>query len=262
MKIVAINGSHRGKNGYTQFLINKLFAGAEKAGAVCETIVLAEHKIERCTGCRICHKNDHYLKCIYQDKDDVTSLFDQMRSADILIFATPIYIFSMTGLMKIFLDRITSTADSCILTISDAGLFFHHIDKTLISKPFVLLTCQDNLEDATSNSVISYFKTYSKFVDAPLIGVIRRKSGSLTGHGRDSEKGKKYPVVKEIYQAIEQTGAELARNRKISAATLKTANKNIVQMPSFIEFILSFDFVRRNKTIMHKIFQQVQKNRF
>jgi hypothetical protein len=33
MKLVAINGSHTGKRGYTHFLIEKLFEGAKKEGA-------------------------------------------------------------------------------------------------------------------------------------------------------------------------------------------------------------------------------------
>ena len=55
MKIVAIDGSHCGNNGYTQFLIDKLLEGADKAGAQCETLVLTEHNINRCLGCRVCH---------------------------------------------------------------------------------------------------------------------------------------------------------------------------------------------------------------
>ena len=42
MKIIAINGSHRGTMGYTHFLIEKLFEGAKKEGAECEEITLAK----------------------------------------------------------------------------------------------------------------------------------------------------------------------------------------------------------------------------
>ena len=75
MKIVAINSSHRGDKGYTHFLIAKLFDGAKNAGAECETIVLAHHTINTCLGCRVCHKSNHYLKCIYDEKDDVKEIF-------------------------------------------------------------------------------------------------------------------------------------------------------------------------------------------
>ena len=256
MKIVAINGSHRGKKGYTQFLIDKLFEGAGNAGAQCETIVLAEHKINRCQGCRICQAQNNYLKCIYDGKDDVADLFDIMRSADILIYATPIYIFNMTGLMKTFLDRITSTADSSITTLSDSGLFFHHIDKKLNSKPFVLLTCQDNFEFETSKNVVSYFQTFSKFFDAPLIGILVRKSGSLIGHGKNKQKEMNYPKIILAHKAFIQAGEELAKNRKISNKTQKITNQNIINMPKIIEYILKLKFIRKNRMIMGKIFRQ------
>jgi multimeric flavodoxin WrbA len=256
MRIVAINGSHRGKNGYTQFLIDKLFEGAGNAGAQCETIVLADYKINRCKGCRICHTQKSYLKCIYDGKDDVAALFDIMRSADILIYATPIYIFNMTGLMKTFLDRVTSTADSSITTLSDSGLFFHHFDKKLNSKPFVLLTCQDNFESETSKNVVSYFKTFSNFFDAPLLGILVRKSGSLTGHGKDRQKEINYPKIMSAHQAYIQAGEELVKKGKISAKTQRIANQNIIPMPTIVEYILKLKFIRKNKMIMKKIFQQ------
>lgn len=259
-KLLAINGSHQGKNGYTQFLIDKLFAGARRAEAECETIVLDNYKINDCLGCRVCHKPNHYLKCVYEEKDDVKLIFDKMREADILIYATPIYIFSMTGLMKKFLDRITSTADSSIMTTSDSGLFFHHIDRKLVSKPFVLLTTQDNLEDETSANVISYFKTYSSFLDAPMVGVIRRKSGGLVGHGKDKGKENQYPKIKSVYDAVEKAGFELIQNGKISAKTQKVAGQGIVKMPVFVAFLLRFGIVRKNHFIMSKILEQAKLN--
>jgi|GEM_PF-424492 len=256
MKIVAINGSHRGKNGYTQFLINKLFEGALRAGAKCETIVLAQHDINRCLGCRVCHTQKSYLKCVYDGKDDVSKLFDIMRAADMLVYATPIYIFTMSGLMKTFLDRITSTGDSSILALSKAGLFFHHIDKQLASKPFVLLTCQDNFEHETFKNVVSYFTTFSKFLDAPLVGVLVRTSSSLVGHDMAPERESQYPKIRNVYEAFVQAGEELVSRGAVSKATEKRANQLVIDIPKPIRFLLKFNWIRKNRRIMNKIFKK------
>ncbi len=258
MKIVAINGSHRGKKGYTQFLLNLIAEGAIAKGASFETIILADYKINPCKACRACHTEKHYLKCVYDD--DVEEIFNVMKEADILIYATPIYIFNMTGLMKTFLDRITSTADSSIHTISEKGLFFHHINKELVSKPFLLVTCQDNIEDATFKSVLFYFNTFSKFLDAPIIGSINRKLGKLSGHGKDKEKEKQFPTIVKIHKMIIQAGSELAEYGSISKSTLKETNRNIITMPFVVEKLLKFDFIRNNKKIMGAIFKQAQAN--
>lgn len=38
-------------------------------------------------------------------QDDVGGILEEMRSADVLAFATPVYFYGMCGTMKIFLDR-------------------------------------------------------------------------------------------------------------------------------------------------------------
>lgn len=260
MKILAINGSHRGEKGYTQILINKFFAGAKQLHAECDVIVLKNFKVNQCLGCLVCHKQEHYLKCVYDEKDDVKKIFDKMRDADTLVFATPIYIFNMTGLMKIFLDRITSTADSSIMTTSNSGLFFHHIEKELISKPFVLITTQDNIEDETSKNVESYFKTFSNFLDAPFVGYIKRKSGSLIGYGKDSEKEKQYPIITQVNGSIEKAGYEFVKYGKIKKRTEKQCNRQIIPIPWFIEFLLKLSLLRNNKVFMSKLLKKVRKN--
>ncbi len=260
MKIVAINGSHRGERGYTQFLIDKVFLGAQRAGAQCETIVLAHHSIRKCSGCRICQTQKSYLKCVYHEKDDVHKIFEIMRSADMLIYATPIYIFTMTGLMKTFLDRITSTADSTILALSNSGLFFHHIDSQLLSKPFVLLTCQDNFESEASKNVVSYFQTFSKFLDAPLVGVLRRTSGGLVGHGKNKEKEAMYPKIQFVYDSFITAGEELVNRKKVTSKTQEKTNQIIINIPKPIAYILKCNFIRKNKKIMDMIFQKANKN--
>ena len=146
MKIIAINGSHPGIRGYTHFLIKKLFKGAKNAGADCEEITLAKLKMNICKSCGICNTEKHLLKCIYEKKDDVAMIFNKMREADIIIYATPIYVFNMSGLIKVFIDRINATDNSKEFKLSESGLFFHHISKDIYSKPFVTLICHDNFE--------------------------------------------------------------------------------------------------------------------
>ena len=233
MKILAINGSHTGKRGYTHFLIEKIFNGALDAGADCEEITLAKLNINICKGCGVCNNKKHLMKCIYQEKDDVAMIFDKMRQADIIIYATPIYVFNMSGLMKVFLDRINATGDSGDFKLSNSGLFFHHISKDIYSKPFVTLICHDNFENETSKSVVTYFKTFSKFMDAPQVGTIIRRSGKITGHGKSPDKEKQYPKILESYKALELAGKELAAKGNIKKKTQKTASQDIINVPFF-----------------------------
>lgn len=233
MKILALNASHRGDKGHTHFLINKLFQGATAAGAECEAIVLAKLKINRCLACGQCHTNEHLLQCVSDDKDDVRAVFQKMASADILIYATPIYVFGMSGLLKTFIDRMNATGNSLDLRISDKGLMFHHIDRAICSKPFVVLVCCDNLETETPKNVLSYFRTFSRFMDAPQVGVLVRNGGRLSGHGSDPARQKRFPKIIKAYAALEQAGRELAGEGRIRCRTQRWANQEIVPVPFF-----------------------------
>jgi multimeric flavodoxin WrbA len=253
MKILAINSSHRGEKGFTKFLTSKLFEGAIKAGAECSEIILAKTKINRCIGCQICHSEEHFLKCIYENKDDVALIMEKMKWADIIIFATPIYIFTMSGLMKIFLDRINSTGNSNEFKVTQSGLFFHHINKEICSKPFaVLITC-DNLEDETPKNVISYFKTYSKFTDAPIVGMLIRKSGKMMDFEKGDNRERQFPKIPDIYNAFYEAGKELALNGKISHSVQKRASQNILDIP-FIDYLIK---LRPFKKVMVKKAQEI-----
>ena len=233
MKIAAINGSHRGKRGYTHYLINKLFNGAINSGADCEELILSNLRINMCCACQVCATEKHFLKCIYDQKDDVSMVFEKMRQADIIIYATPIYVMNMSGLMKIFLDRIYSTGDCSDYRLSKSGLIFHHISKEIYSKPFVTLICCDNFENETTKSVVTYFRTFSRFMDAPQAGTIIRRSGKLTGYGKIPEREKQFPKIFESYRALENAGKELVEFGKISRKTQKKASQDILPIPFF-----------------------------
>ena len=254
MRILAINASHRGNQGHTSFLIDKLFQGAREARAECEVVTLARVKINRCLACDQCETVEHHLHCVYDDKDDVRAIFHKMAQADLIIYATPIYIFGMSGLLKTFLERLHATADSLQMQLSNSGLVFHHIDHAICSKPFVTLVCCDNVETETPKNVLAYFRTFSRFMDAPQVGELVRNGGRLSGYGHNPEREKMFPKMRGVYAAYEQAGQELATESRIRRATQRCANQEIVPVPLF-SLLKRLPF----KPLKRKFVEQAQK---
>jgi putative sterol carrier protein/putative NADPH-quinone reductase len=103
-KIVVFDGGPRNtKFSKTTFMVNHFCRGARSAGAEVEYVKLKDMEINSCTGCFTCWTKTPG-ECIF--KDDMTDLRLKYRKADLIVFASPLYIFSVTGIMKNFLDRI------------------------------------------------------------------------------------------------------------------------------------------------------------
>lgn len=233
MKILAINASYRGDTGHSQILIDHLFMGARAAGADCEVVTLAKQKINRCLACGKCHSAERYLECVNAEKDDVADIFAKIAAADLVVYATPVYVFGISGLLKTFLDRFYSTSDVSQLRVNRSRLFFHHVDEKVCSKPFVSLIICDNLDPEMPKNASEYFRIFARFMDAPHVGELIRSGGRLFGYGHDPQAAKRFPKIRIVYAAYEQAGRELALNGYIAAATCRQANQEIIPVPFF-----------------------------
>lgn len=238
MKILAINGSHRGRQGCTQLLLDKMAEGAVALGAEFETVVLAEKKINTCIACGVCGKVKTMGHCIYELEDDVKSIFDLMRAAEIVIYGSPVYVFGVTGRLKTFMDRFNCTGTGTGLVLSEKGLIFHHADKAVIGKPLVILTLCANIEPETVKNTLAYFSTFASFTDAPVVGTLVRKMSMLLEEEKDS------PRVQEVLNAYVQAGAELARQGRISSSTERKANQSLLKVP-FLDFFMQFKMFKQ-----------------
>lgn len=105
MKVIAINGSPR-KNKNTATLLTKALEGAATRGAQTELINLYDQNYKGCISCFACKlKNGQsYGKCAL--KDDLSPIFEKISNADAIIFGSPIYLHSVTGAMRSFLERL------------------------------------------------------------------------------------------------------------------------------------------------------------
>jgi multimeric flavodoxin WrbA len=74
--------------------------GAIEAKHQVEKVVLAEKKINYCTGCYACKKNGRCAQ-----KDDMAQILDSMVAADVIVMATPVYFYAMCAQMKTVIDR-------------------------------------------------------------------------------------------------------------------------------------------------------------
>lgn len=98
-KVLVLSTSPR-IGGNSETLADAFIKGAEEAGHEVKKICLYDKRIEFCRGCLACQTTG---KCILHD--DAEKIVAQMKAADVLVFATPIYFYEMSGQMKTLLDR-------------------------------------------------------------------------------------------------------------------------------------------------------------
>ena len=99
MKILGILGSSR-KNGNTEILLDLALEEAEKNGLDICKMPLRGKSIAPCNGCEKCVKTG---KCVI--KDDMEGIYKSLLEADGIIWATPVYFWSMTGPTKTVMER-------------------------------------------------------------------------------------------------------------------------------------------------------------
>lgn len=100
MKNVLIISASPRKHGNSDILCDRFAQGADESGHSVEKIFLAEKNIGYCRGCGACNSTH---KCV--QKDDMADILAKMVNADVIVFATPVYFYTMDGQMKTFIDR-------------------------------------------------------------------------------------------------------------------------------------------------------------
>ena len=98
-KVLIISSSPR-KGGNSETLAAAFAKGVQAAGNQVETVYLREKQVGFCKGCLACLKLGH---CVIQD--DAVEIAAKMHDADVLVFATPVYYYSVCGQLKTMLDR-------------------------------------------------------------------------------------------------------------------------------------------------------------
>ena len=101
-KVLIISASIRpGSN--SEALAHEFEKGAKEAGNAVEFVSLKDKNIAFCRGCFACQK---LHKCVISD--DANAIADKICESDVIVWATPIYYYEMSGQMKTMIDRANS----------------------------------------------------------------------------------------------------------------------------------------------------------
>jgi multimeric flavodoxin WrbA len=103
MKNVLIISASPAKDGNTDLLSAEFKRGAEEAGHKVEQVFLRQKKIGFCRACNYCKRPETAGVCAF--KDDMAELMEQLRAADVIVLATPVYYYNVNAQMKTFIDR-------------------------------------------------------------------------------------------------------------------------------------------------------------
>ena len=101
MKKVLIISSSPRKNSNSEALCKAFAEGAKESGHEVELVSLRDKTINFCRGCFACQKTQ---KCVIND--DAIEICQKALEANVLVFATPIYYYEMSGQLKTMLDRL------------------------------------------------------------------------------------------------------------------------------------------------------------
>jgi multimeric flavodoxin WrbA len=150
MKIVAVLGSPR-ENANSSTIANRFSTAAEKLGAEVKTFVLNNLEYRGCQGCMACKTKID--KCVVED--DLTEVLEAVREADVLVLASPVYYWDVSGQLKCFLDRTFS------YLVPD---FITNPVKSRLSpgKKLVMILSQNNPDEGSFANIFPKFDYFFK----------------------------------------------------------------------------------------------------
>ena len=96
-----------------------------EAGADTTLVHLAALELRPCLGCYTCWVATPG-ECVHRDRDGMASIMSAWREADVVVFGTPLHHFSMSALMKTFLDRLLPELEPWLIADPEAPEWTTH----------------------------------------------------------------------------------------------------------------------------------------
>ena len=213
-KAVAISGSVRMEKSNTAKILTPFLEGMKEAGASVELFYAKHLNVKPCTGELYCWSKKPGQCYI---NDSMQSLYPKLRDADILVFATPVYI-PLPGEMQNIINRLVALIDPA-LQRKDGRTRARLRADVKISK-IALVSTSGWWEMGNFGTVLRIVKEFAEDANVEFAGAVLRPHASFMA--RNKEKAEK------ILEAARQAGYQLVKEGRMSKDILKTISQPLV----------------------------------
>ncbi|MDD5529731.1 MAG: flavodoxin family protein [bacterium] len=225
MKITVFNGSPRAEKGNTHIMVEEFLSGAKEAGAETENIFLVKNNIKHCLGCYNCWIQTPG-ECII--KDDMKELLSKFIETDIVVFATPLYVDNVSGIMKNFMDRLIPVLDPYFK--KDENGECRHTNRYNKSPKIVVISNSGFPEQSHFQVLQLLFRRIAKNMQSEVIGEIYRGGGPILGN----KMLLLTPFIHNYKKCLHKAGKEIVENLKLSDETIQKLEKPIIPDEQYI----------------------------
>jgi multimeric flavodoxin WrbA len=218
MKVIAINGSPRMEKGHTALILTPFIQGMMDAGSEAELFYTGRLKVKPCTcGEMYCWYKKAGECCI---KDDMQLLYPQLREADILILATPVYI-PLPGEMQNFINRLCPLIEPFLENYRGRTRARFH--KQVKIQKIVLVSTGGWWEKANFETVVRITEELAKVASVEFAGAVLRPHAFLI-----KKKGKLTKDGETVLNGVKRAGYELIKEGKMNKETLEAISRTLI----------------------------------
>ena len=225
MNVLAFNCSPRMGKSNTSLILDPFLGGMREAGAEVELFNAKKLKIKPCQGCFKCWEKTPGI-CF--QKDDMQMILPKVREADILVYATPVYVDGVTGPMKNLMDR-TLPMIQPFIELRD-GHCRHPLREGTKSGKVVLISNCGFWEMDNFDPLLVHMRAYCKNAYREFAGALLRPQGGALKPMMDMGA-----PVNDILEAARETGCQLVRDGKMADETLATVSRELMPLEMYVQ---------------------------
>jgi hypothetical protein len=205
--------------GATGHMLEPLLAGMREAGAETEMLQVRRLNLEPCLGCYTCWVQTPG-RCIHDD--GMAPALESYGRANLVVFGTPVYHGTMTGLLKTFLDRLLPRYEPWLVPHETwRGRSGHPVRGS--EPPAMLLVSPCGFPERENFDVLVYtFRHIARMHGARFAGAILRPFAEpLRLRGLQG-------LFEGYYAALSRAGGEIVRRGAISVRTQKELDRDLL----------------------------------
>ena len=226
MKVFALNSSPNMNRSNTSLILDPFLEGMEEAGAEVKLHYIHQLKIKPCLGCFSCWLN---TPGVCSHDDEMSLLFPELIEADILVLATPLYVYGMTGMMKNFIDRMLPIAEPFI-EMRDGHCRHVMRHKQIDNAKTVLVSNCGFWEKDNFGPLVTHVKAICKNDNRDFAGALLRPHGPSLRYMK--EKGL---PVDDVFEAAKEAGRQLVTDGEMNRETLETVSRELVPLETYFK---------------------------